>query len=489
VTQIRPPTNSRAREVSNGVRARYATGEFVTSGFAALPGLVLVFYLTDSLGVTALLAGAVVTVAKVWDIIIDPIVGAYSDRELAATGSRKRLMLLGAIVLPFFFILTFAVPPGTPPLLAALWVFIAFLLAATGFSFFQVPYNVLPAELVSGYDARTRLLTARVIVLTIAILLYGGGGPALRELGVELFGTDFGGYLTMGVGSAIIFVVAILITSTVEKAARGGIAVPPPPATLPFTEMRAPQDSIVVQARRGLSMLRSSKPFRTLLGGFFVQALAVGGMLACTQYIATWVLGDEGGVTLLFIALVLPAVVAGPIWGVIARGIGKEMAYRLATALFAFAALLLIGLVWIPGYWIVVPIGVVGFAFAGLQALPLSMLPDVIAHDARTNGPGRGGSFSGMWTAGETTGLAFGVTLLAIMLTATGYLESTAAAPVEAQGEVAILGIVLSFSVVPAILMVISFIPLSRYPLRRADIDTPDGAPSMLPGIAPTSAG
>jgi glycoside/pentoside/hexuronide:cation symporter, GPH family len=473
--------------VPNGVRARYATGEFVTSGFAALPGLVLVFYLTDSLGVTALLAGAVVTVAKIWDIIIDPIVGAYSDREIAATGSRKRLMRLGAIVLPVFFILMFAVPPGTPPLFAALWVFIAFLLAATGFSFFQVPYNVLPAELVSTYDARTRLLTARVIVLTIAILLYGGGGPALRELGVELFGTDFGGYLTMGVGSAIIFVVAILITSTVEKAARGGITVPPPPATDPFTQLRPPRDSIAVQARRGLAMLRSSKAFRTLLGTFFVQALAVGGMLAGTQYIATWVLGDESGVTLLFIALVLPAVFAGPIWGVVARRIGKEMAYRLATALFGFAALLLVGLVWIPGYWIVVPIGVVGFAFAGLQALPLSMLPDVIAHDARSNGPGRGGSFSGMWTAGETTGLAFGVTILAIVLAATGYLEATAAAPVEAQGELAILGIILSFSVVPATLMALSFIPLSRYPLRKGDIDTPDGVPSMLPGIAPTS--
>ena len=485
MTETRQRRDPRARELRPGVRVRYATGEFVTSGFAALPGLVLVFYLTDSLGVPALLAGAVVTVAKIWDIVIDPIIGAYSDRELAATGSRKRLMRLGAIVLPLFFILTFAVPPGTPPLFAALWVFIAFLLAATGFSFFQVPYNVLPAELASTYNARTRLLTARVIVLTIAILLYGGGGPALRQLGVDLFGTDFGGYLTMGVGAAIIFVVAIFVTSTVEKFARGGTAAPPPPATVAFTELAPPRDSIGVQARRGLSMLRTSKPFRTLLGAFFVQSLATGGMLAGTQYIASWVLGDDEAVTLLFIALILPAIVAGPVWGAVARMIGKEMSYRLAAALFGFAALLLIGLVWLPGYWIVVPIGVVGFAFAGLQALPLSMLPDVIAHDARTNGPGRGGSFSGMWTAGETTGLAFGTTLLAIILAATGYLESTPAAPVEAQAPMAILGIILSFSVLPAVLMAISFIPLSRYPLRKADIDGHGDVPSVLPGMPP----
>lgn len=475
MTQTAP---RRTRELRAGVTARYATGEFVTSGFAALPGLVLVYYLTDSLAVPALLAGAVVTLAKIWDIIIDPIVGAYSDREFAARGSRRRLMLLGAAVLPVFFVVTFAVPSGTAPLLAAGWVFVAFLLAATGFSFFQVPYNVLPAELVSGYDARTRLLSARVVVLTAAILLYGGGGPELRKVGIELFGTDFGGYLFMAVGAAVIFVVAILVTSSVEKAARGEIATPPNPASRVFAEIAPPRDSIAVQARRGITMLRSSKPFRTLLATFFTQALAAGGMLAGTQYIATWVLGDTDAVTLLFVALILPAIVAAPLWGVVARRIGKERAYVIATSIFFVAALSLTGLLVAPGLWIVVPIGFVGIAYAGIQALPLSMLPDVIAHDARTNGPGRGGSFSGMWTAGETTGLAFGTTILAVILAISGYLESTAATAVEAQPNSAIFGIVMSFSVVPATLMAVSFISLLRYPLRKKDIDLaePDAA-------------
>jgi GPH family glycoside/pentoside/hexuronide:cation symporter len=468
---------TRTRELRGGVTARYAIGEFVTSGFAALPGLVLVFYLTDSLAVPALLAGAVVTLAKIWDIIIDPIVGAYSDREFAARGYRRRLMLLGAVVLPVFFVVTFSVPTGTEPLLAAGWVFVAFLLAATGFSFFQVPYNVLPAELVSGYDARTRLLSARVVVLTAAILLYGGGGPALRELGTELFGTDFGGYLFMAVGAAVIFIVAIVITAGVEKAARGELVAPPKPASRVFTEVAPPRDSIAVQARRGTAMLRSSKPFRTLLATFFTQALAAGGMLAGTQYVATWVLGDTDAVTLLFVALILPAIIAAPLWGVVARRIGKERSYVIATSIFFLAALSLTGLLVIPGFWIVVPIGFVGIAYAGIQALPLSMLPDVIAHDARTNGPGRGGSFSGIWTAGETMGLAFGTTILAVILAISGYIESTAATAVEAQPTSAIFGIVMSFSVVPAVLMAISFISLLRYPLRKRDIDLDEPAP------------
>jgi GPH family glycoside/pentoside/hexuronide:cation symporter len=194
-------------------------------------------------------------------------------------------------------------------------------------------------------------------------------------------------------------------------------------------------------------------------------------MLAGTQYVATWVLGDTEAVTILFVALILPAIVSTPIWGVVARRIGKERAYVIATSIFFLAALSLTGLLVVPDYWIVVPIGFVGIAFAGIQALALSMLPDVIAHDAQTNGPGRGGSFSGIWTAGETTGLAFGTTILAVILAVSGYLESSAAAAVEAQPTSAIFGIVMSFSVVPAILMALSFIPLFRYPLRKKDVD------------------
>lgn len=64
-----------------------------------------------------------------------------------------------------------------------------------------------------------------------------------------------------------------------------------------------------------------------------------------------------------------------------------------------------------------------------------AMLPDVIGHDAARHGPGRAGAFGGKWTAGETA------------------------------------GIVLSFSVVPAALVLVSLVVLARYRLRRGDIE------------------
>ena len=69
--------------------ATYAIGSLGTGGFATLPGLVLLFFMTDTLGVFPLLAGVLISVAKIWDVIIDPVIGARSDHSLAVTGSRR----------------------------------------------------------------------------------------------------------------------------------------------------------------------------------------------------------------------------------------------------------------------------------------------------------------------------------------------------------------------------------------------------------------
>ncbi len=66
----------RGGRLSRATISTYAAGSIGTGGFATLPGLVLTYYLTDSLGVAALMAGVIVTVAKVWDVVIDPVVGS-----------------------------------------------------------------------------------------------------------------------------------------------------------------------------------------------------------------------------------------------------------------------------------------------------------------------------------------------------------------------------------------------------------------------------
>lgn len=465
--------------------ARYAIGSIGTGGFGTLPGLVLTYYLTDSLGVTALLAGVIVTVAKVWDVVIDPVVGALSDRDLARRGTRRRLMVTGAIALPVLFALTFAVPPALGPAVGAIWVLLAFVATATAFSLFQVPYIALPAELTDGYDTRTRLLTWRVVVLTFAILLFGAGGPVLRGL----TGDPTTGYLLMGVVAGVVIGGGMLIatgvarraarprsamaaagTSAAEAAELVAESVGDAPRHRVGGDASTPGGGVCDNFRAAGETLRRSQPFRALLTTFVLQALATGLMLAGAQYLATWVLRSEDAVTLLFVALIAPALLAAPAWGVFARRAGKERAFALASVLFALAALTTIAALWAPGAWLYASVAVAGVAYAGMQSLPMAMLPDVISHDAARHGPGRAGAFGGVWTAGETTGFALGATALAIVLAATGYVESTAGQSVE-QPAAAVAGIVLSFSLVPAALVAASLFSLHRYRLRRDDIE------------------
>ncbi|MFD4958788.1 MFS transporter [Microbacterium sp. NPDC058389] len=446
-----------------GTIARYAIGSLGTGGFATLPGLVLTYYLTDSLGVAALAAGAVITIAKVWDVIIDPVIGALTDRDLARHGSRRRLMLIGACALPVLFALTFAVPPALGPLAAGIWVLLAFTFTATAFSLFQVPYIALPAELTPRYDERTRLLTWRVVVLTLAILLFGAGGPALRRVSDD----PVIGYLVMGIVCGVVIGLGMLVSTTVARRTV--------PAPAPVAAPAAEKTGIREHYAAGIRALRRSRPFRLLLATFVLQALATGLMLAGAQYVATWVLHSEAAVELLFIALIAPALLAAPGWGVVARRIGKERTFAIASIVFGVAALTILGVLWAPGDWIYVPVGIAGIAYAGMQSLPMAMLPDVISHDERTHpdaaaGAGRAGAFSGVWTAGETVGFALGATTLSLILAMTGYVSRAAGQVVE-QPDAAVTGIVVSFSLAPAVLIALSLVALARYPLRRTDID------------------
>lgn len=451
------------RPLSRGVVTRYAIGSIGTGGFATLPGLVLVYYLTDTLGVTALLAGLVVTAAKVWDVVVDPWIGERSDRALVRTGTRRTWMTIGAASLPVGFLLTFAVPAGLVPEASAVWVFIAFLATATAFSLFQVPYIALPAELTADYDARTRLPTWRVVVLTVAILLFGAGGPEIRA---AFPGDERLGYLVMALVAGVVIGVGMLIAAT--TAARN----------LPATDA-APTRTIGAGYAEGIAALRRSAPFRALLTAFVLQGLATGAMLAGAQFVATWVLGNERLVTALFVALIAPAVLCAPAWERVARHLGKERGFIIASALFAVAAASLVGMLWAPGPWVYAPVALAGAAYAGMQSLPMAMLPDVISHDAARHGAGRAGSFGGVWTAGETAGMALGATLLTIVLAVTGYVESTGSTVVE-QPSAAIVGITIAFSLLPATLVLVSLAPLRRYPLRKGDIDADAPAPAAL---------
>ncbi|RQW85837.1 MFS transporter, partial [Micromonospora globispora] len=55
------------------VHAGYALGSLVTGAFGTVPGLLLLPYLPDTLGVAAGVAALLVLLPKAWDVLVNPV--------------------------------------------------------------------------------------------------------------------------------------------------------------------------------------------------------------------------------------------------------------------------------------------------------------------------------------------------------------------------------------------------------------------------------
>ena len=304
----------------------------------------------------------------------------------------------------------------------------------------------MPSELTRDYGERTRLMTWRVVILALAILVSGGLSPALRDL----LGPPWG-YRAVG-----IFVGLLIIGGAVGAwwATKGVTPVSH------GTASGSLRDQLRIVAR--------AKDFRALMLTYAIQALATGVMLAGVDYTARWVLGSPGASTYLFIAFVAPAIIVTPLWERVGARRGKKHGFVASSFFLAVGALLVwfasgLGIAAIAG-----ALALVGVGYAGAQMFPLAMLPDAAAVDADRTGENRVGVYTGVWTAVETLGLAFGPGVYALVLMAGGYVSSTGG-EVTQPGS-ALTAIILGFSVVPAVLVLSSLLLLRHYRIDEAAV-------------------
>ena len=114
-----------------------------------------------------------------------------------------------------------------------------------------------------------------------------------------------------------------------------------------------------------------------------------------------------------------------PVWQRVAGRYGKRLGYVVATFVFTAGVLGVLGARVFP----VGPRSCVRrrSSASGTRACRCSrspMLPDVISAEEQRTGQVRAGVFAGVWTAGETLGLALGPALYGLILAVGGYVSS-----------------------------------------------------------------
>ncbi len=195
-----------------------------------------------------------------------------------------------------------------------------------------------------------------------------------------------------------------------------------------------------------MAALRASK-FSVLLIANLIQLTGAGMGYAAMLYFFTYNLGRADAlvqVGLVTIIACVTIIASQPIWVFLARLMGKKVTYVSASVMYAFV---------LGGWGFLGPRGIgISYAFAALLGVSnsgwtlmgFSMVSD-LSED------GRSGLYSSVWIAADKIGFALGGTLLLGLVLAFFGFDSGRAVAGLAQPHTALTGVLIAFSILPAL--------------------------------------
>ena len=194
-------------------------------------------------------------------------------------------------------------------------------------------------------------------------------------------------------------------------------------------------------------MAGRNRPFRVLLICFVIQSVGVAVVLAGVDYFAGQILRDPVNGADRPLRLLRRPGAAGDA-ALEPRRRPARQARRAdpwPRCCSRSAALALAAAPVLPAAGVYLLVALMGCGYAGQQVFALAMLPDCISYDTARTGRRQAGVFTGLWTAGETFGLALGPGIFGLVLQLTGYVSSSTGSA-AAQSDTARLGVLLGFT-------------------------------------------
>ncbi len=432
------------KKISLKTKLGYGAGEFSSSIFFTITSFWLMNFLTDEVRLSASLAGTALLVGKIWDAVIDPLIGHFSDRTRSRWGRRRPYLLFFAIPFGIAFVLMFRNPGIEEQTGKFIWTMLTYIFFCTVYSFTNIPYNSLLPEMTSDYNERTNIAGYKQAFAVIGTLL--GAGAAMPIM--ALFAGRTAGFIGMSAIFGFLAAASLLVT---------------------FFSVREPERTEAQKSGSVFTALKdafTNKPFLILLTTWFLNSTAVAIMQSMLIYYYKYVFMDETKVTLAMIFLLVFTILTLPLWVKLSKTLGKKMAYNLGMSLtlvsvtaFAFLADKM-G----PGPALIL-MGLAGIGFASHYVAPWAMAPDTIEYGFARSGVRREGIYYSIWTFVIALGGALAGFLVGQGLDLFGYV------PDATQRARSVLGIRLLIGVLPAIIILLGNVVLAFYPLTKRRYD------------------
>jgi glycoside/pentoside/hexuronide:cation symporter, GPH family len=417
------------------------------------------------LGVTPWLVGLALTLIRIFDAIVDPVVGWVSDNLRTRHGRRRPFILIAGILSGLFLPILFWVSPA--------WVDLKFLGVSVIFwymiasnmiyipiiSSFTVPYYSLSNEMTPDYEERTSLMAYRSMAQKVSEL---GNFYALRF-------TNLAWFLIPGTGEKNVLL-GLKVYSSILGVVMAIFAV-----IIFFRVKERYYEKVVTKVTEKISLLSSygetlrCKPFRqmVIVGASFIIGTSMVGSLgyyATVFYVAGGdkIVGDNWQFWM-GVAFMLGGLMGVPILATIAHHIGKRRAVVVACC---------IGIVGYGGSWFLytpeiiwlqtIASGLMGMAAASLWMLHSSIGADIIDYDELTTHERREGSFTACASYILKLGNSLGYFFSGLILTWVGFTWK-----LKVQSPETILGIRASLAFLPIAGMILAIIFVLRMPLTK----------------------
>ncbi len=423
----------------------------------AVIGLPIAVYIpafySGTLGLDLAMVGVILTLARLSDVVTDPIVGILSDRTHTRIGRRRPWIIVGVFVMMLSSVMLFMPPEHVSNFYLFSWIAAIYL----GYTLIEIPYGAWGAELSHDYAERNRITGSRNIFLLIGLLIaisvpivagsmVGGAeeadkGAATREAMSVL------GWLTAG----LLPICLLIILRTVRE-----------PAVATTTE---------VNFFKGMRIVMRNGPLRIVLIATLVGALAgsinVGVAIFFFEHVAE--LGKNSSI--LIFALFLAGVVGSPFWVRIGSAIGKHRGIGVAgfSSLAAFAFVPVVIYVVKPAYpesvfpaMLLITL-IQGFTLGASPILGQSILADVCDLDMIKSGEQRTAFLFSFLAMVKKIFEAIGVGIALPVLAWSGFNPQSAT-----NSDFSLFVLTAMYCLVPLALWIISTTVIWQYPITHA---------------------
>lgn len=423
----------------------FAVGDLGGNLYFSLIGFILIFYLTEQLGIPATLAGAAMMIGKFWDAITDPIVSSLSDRSRSKWGRRRPFIFWGALFLCISLILMFSLPRFESELKTFTLASVLFCALSTAYTLVNIPYAAMQPELTNDYHEKTLVTGYRMAFAIIGTLIAVSARPLANA-----FGLNNGGWSYMAIIMGIIMLLSSWITVFTVKE--------------PETSKYKKQKGVLTSYKEAIY----NKEFTSALipWALFITAITI--MQGAYLYYFKYLFRREFLFDISLLGLIVTSLFSLPLWVKVSKKISKGLCYRIGMTIMSIALLLsfFIAPLTTP-LFTVIALTIAGIGFSTHYIMPHSIIPDIIELDTSRTGIRREGVYISLWNFLMKCGQAFAGLIIGLTLDFFKFIPPESASGFVEQKEITLKGIAFLCGPLPFFILILGVLLLKRYPINH----------------------